>query len=137
MREFLSSPVFREISGIRWNLGEFGEIREISGKFRGTQWNSVGFCMALSMNSVGIPGGFRGDAGFLGKFGVWGGFGRFGASKGFCANNQGDTLLANDCSPLPKWFIQRPESQNALLVDSVPGFGAPGKANLPRILGRH
>ena len=44
---------FREISGIRWNLGEFGEIREISGKFRGIQWNSVGFCMALSMNSVG------------------------------------------------------------------------------------
>ena len=35
---------------IRWSLGEFGEIGEISGKFRGTQWNSVGFCTALSMN---------------------------------------------------------------------------------------
>ena len=45
--------------------------------------------MALSMNSVGIPGGCRGSAGFSGKFGVWGGFGRFGGSKGFCANNQG------------------------------------------------
>ena len=44
--------------------------------------------MALSMNSVGIPGGFRGSAGFSGKFGVWGGFGRFGGSKGFCANSQ-------------------------------------------------
>ena len=49
----------------------------------------MGFCMALSMNSVGIPGGFRGNAGFSGKSGVWGGFGRFGRSKGFCANSQG------------------------------------------------
>ena len=73
--EFLSSPHFSEISGIRWNLAEFWEIREISGKLRGTQWNSVGFCMTLSMNSVGMPGGFRGNAGFSGKFGVWGGFG--------------------------------------------------------------
>ena len=87
MREFLSSPDFPEISGIRWNLGEFGEILEISGKLRGIRWNSVGFCMVLSMNSAGIPGGSRGAAGFSGKFGVWGGFGRFGASKGFCANS--------------------------------------------------
>ena len=29
----------------------------------------MGFCMALGMNSVGIPGGFRGNAGFMG-FGV-------------------------------------------------------------------
>ena len=35
----------------------------------------MGFCMALSMNSVGIPGGFRSNAGFSGKFRVWGGFG--------------------------------------------------------------
>ena len=43
----------------------------------------MGFCMALSMNSVGrgdfmnsvgIPGGFRGNARFSGKFGVCGGF---------------------------------------------------------------
>ena len=70
---------------------EFGRIRgrEISGKFRGTQWNSVGLCMALSMNSVGIPGGFRCNAGSSGKFGVWGGFGRFGGLKGFCANSHG------------------------------------------------
>ena len=47
----------------------------------------MGFCMTLSMNSVGIPGGFRGNAGFSGKFGVWGGFGRFGGSKGFYANS--------------------------------------------------
>ena len=34
------------------------------------------FSMALSMNSAGIPGGFRGNAGlFSGKFGVWAGFG--------------------------------------------------------------
>ena len=70
MREFLSSPDFPEISGIRWNLGEFAEIREILGKLRGTQWDSVGFCMALSMNSVGIPGGFRGNARVFGK--IWG-----------------------------------------------------------------
>ena len=57
---------------------EFGRIRkilEISAKFGGIQWNSVGFCMALSMNSVGIPGGFRGNAVISGKVGVWGGFG--------------------------------------------------------------
>ena len=47
----------------------------------------MGFGMALSMNSVRIPGGFRGNAGFSGKFGVWRGFGRFGGSKGFCANS--------------------------------------------------
>ena len=87
LREFLSSPDFAEISGIRWNLGEFGETRDISGKLRGTQWNSVGFCMALSMNSVGFPGGFRGSSGFSGKFGVWGGFGWFAGSKGFCGKH--------------------------------------------------
>ena len=62
----------------------------------GTQWNSVGFCMALNVNSVGIPGGFRGNAGFSGKFGVWGGFRRFGASKGFCASSQ--HWGANQCT---------------------------------------
>ena len=80
---------FPEISGIRWNLGEFGEIREISGKLRGTQWEFSGaLYAALNMNSAGIPGGFRCSAGFSGKLGVWGGFGRFGGSKGFCANSQ-------------------------------------------------
>ena len=88
MREFLSSPDFPEISGIRWYFGDFREIREISGKIGGMQWNSVGFCMTLTMNSVGIPGGFRGNAGFSRNLGVWGGFGRFRASKGFCANDQ-------------------------------------------------
>ena len=39
------------------------------------------------MNSVKIPGGFRGNPGFSGNLGVWGAFGRFGASKGFCANS--------------------------------------------------
>ena len=49
-----SSPplISRKFPGIRWNFGEIGEIREISGKLRGTQRNSVGFCMPLSMNSV-------------------------------------------------------------------------------------
>ena len=28
----------------------------------------MGFCMALDMNSVGIPGAFRGNAGFSGKW---------------------------------------------------------------------
>ena len=53
---------------------EFGRIRGNSGNFGKTQgnsqWNSVGVCMALSMNSVGIPGGFRGNARFSGK--IWG-----------------------------------------------------------------
>ena len=48
----------------------------------------MGSCMALDVNSMGIPGGFRGNAGFSGTFGVSGGFGRFGVSKGFCANSQ-------------------------------------------------
>ena len=42
----------------------------------------MGFCKALSMNSVRIPGGFRGNTGFSGKFGVWGGFRRLGGSNG-------------------------------------------------------
>ena len=79
---FLSSPDFVEIINCRASV-EFGKIREISGKLQGTQWNSVGFCMAVSMNSVEIPGGFRGNAGFSGNFGVWGGFGRFGGQKAF------------------------------------------------------
>ena len=87
LRDFLSSPDFPEISGICWNLGELGEIREISEKFRGTQWNSVGFCMALSMNSVGIPGGFRGgNAGFRENLG----FGVVSGDSGsndFCARH--------------------------------------------------
>ena len=39
---------------------EFGRNQGNSrnfGQIQGIQWNSVGFCMALSMNSVGIPGG--------------------------------------------------------------------------------
>ena len=55
-----------EFGQIWGNSGNFGKIR------RGTQWNSVGFCMALSMNSVGIPGGFRGNARFSGKNSVFG-----------------------------------------------------------------
>ena len=44
---------------------EFGQIWGNSGNFRKIQWNSVGFCMALNMKSVGVPG-FRGQAGFSG-----------------------------------------------------------------------
>ena len=32
----------------------------------------MGFRMALNMSSVGIPGAFRGNAGFSGSLGVWG-----------------------------------------------------------------
>ena len=68
VRRFLAECVNSSLSGIRWNLGEFGEI---SGKFRGTQWNSVGFCMALSMgNSWGISG----QTLIFGKIGGWGWF---------------------------------------------------------------
>ena len=54
--------------------------------------------MALNMNSVGIPGEFRGNAGFSRNILGWGGFGRFGASKGFCANSQPESDLALDHS---------------------------------------
>ena len=32
--------------------------------------------MALNVNAVGIPGGYRGNDWFSGKFVVWGGFGQ-------------------------------------------------------------
>ena len=66
---------FQGFGGIWANSGKFRD------KVRGTQWNAMGFCMALSMNSVGIPGGFRGNAGFSGIFVVWGGFGWFGGGQ--------------------------------------------------------
>ena len=56
-----------------WASGKFGKFQEDSGELRGIQW---GFAWRLVyMNSVGIPGGFRGNAGFSGKSGLWGGFG--------------------------------------------------------------
>ena len=57
------------------------------------------------MNSVGIPGGFRVNAGFSGNLGVklfGGGFGRFGASKVFCANSQPVLGLSLWCFNLRK-----------------------------------
>ena len=58
-----SSPLilrkFPGFSGIWANSGNFGKI----------QGNSVEFSMVLSMNSVGIPGGFRGNAGFRENWG--------------------------------------------------------------------
>ena len=41
------------------NSGKLGKFQENSGELSGV------FCMALNMNSVGIPGGFRGNA-------IWG-----------------------------------------------------------------
>ena len=49
---------------------EFGRFRGNSGNFGKIQGNSVGFCMALSMNSVGIPGGFGATPDFQQK--IWG-----------------------------------------------------------------
>ena len=72
---------------------EFGRFPGKSGKFREIHGNSVGFRMALSMNSVGIPGGFRGNAGFLGKdlgFGVVSG--DLGGQKVFCAKSKPNTV---------------------------------------------
>ena len=83
-----SSPDFPEISG---DLVEFGRDRENSGNLGKPPENTVefsGVCMALNMNSVRIPGGFRRNARFSGKIWGRGGFGRFGVSKGFCANSQ-------------------------------------------------
>ena len=62
---------FQGFGGIWAISGKFGKFRENSGEFSGIQCGFV----ALSMNSVGIPGRFRGNAGCSGRFGVWGGFG--------------------------------------------------------------
>ena len=43
----------------------------------------MGFCMALSMNSVGIPGGFRGNAGFRENLGFGVVSGDLGGQKAF------------------------------------------------------
>ena len=43
----------------------------------------MGFCMALHMNSAGIPGGFWGNAGFPGNLGFWGVSGDLGPQKAF------------------------------------------------------
>ena len=49
-----SSPLISQgIWEIGVNRSEFGQLR--------THWNSARFCMALLRNSVGIPGGFRGN----------------------------------------------------------------------------
>ena len=54
-----SSPplILSEISGR--NLGEFDEMWETFGKIQG---NSVGFCMALNANSVGVPDNISGKS---------------------------------------------------------------------------
>ena len=48
----------------------------------------MGFCMALSMNSVGIPGGVRGNAGFSGKLG-------FGVVSGDLGGQNAFAQIAN------------------------------------------
>ena len=48
----------------------------------------MGFCMALSTNSVGIPGGFRGNTGFSGKFG-------FGVVSGDLGGQRAFAQIAN------------------------------------------
>ena len=57
------------ICPISLNFGEIGENSRKFRKLRGTQWNSVGFCMELSMNSVGTAGKYRGNARFSRK--IW------------------------------------------------------------------
>ena len=74
-----------------------GKTRKISGEFGGTQRNSVGFCMALSMSSVGISGKFWGNAGFSGNFGVVSG--DLGGQKAFCANSHPE--------PQKRWYKNR------------------------------
>ena len=69
------SPKFQGFGGIWANSGKFGTFQE----------NSVGFCMVLSMNSVGISGQHRPDVRENLGFGVVSG--DLG-SKGFCANSQ-------------------------------------------------
>ena len=57
-------PISRKcqgFGGIWANSGKIGKFRENSVELSGIQW---GFVWRLVMNSVGIPGGFRGNAGF-------------------------------------------------------------------------
>ena len=77
----LISRKFQGFGGIWANPGKFGKFRENSGEFSGIQW--VFFCMVLSMNSVGIPGGFRATPDFREKF--WFGVvsGDLGGQKAF------------------------------------------------------
>ena len=51
----------------------------------------MGFCMALSMNSVGIPGGFRGKAGFWENLG-------FGVVSGDLGGRKAFAQIATSCS---------------------------------------
>ena len=60
MREFLSPLVSLKFLGIWGNWGKFGTIQENSGEFS----------MALSRNSVGIPGNFGATPGFPGNLGL-------------------------------------------------------------------
>ena len=65
-------PISWKFQGFGGIWAKFGKFRGNSGELSGIQW---GFCMALNMTSVGIPGGYRGNVRFSGKFVVWGGFG--------------------------------------------------------------
>ena len=71
-----------DISGIGWNLGEFGEIREISGKFRGIQWGFVWRLVRIQWEFLGDFGATPDLRGNLG-FGVVSG--DLGGQKAFCA----------------------------------------------------
>ena len=53
----------------------------------------MGFCMALSMNSVGIPGGFRGNAGFRENLGFGVVSGDLGGQKAFAQIARSDAEI--------------------------------------------
>ena len=64
-------PQFSENWARNW-----AKFRKDFGKFRGTHWNLVGFCMAFTRTSVGILGGFGGIPVFF-----FLGFGKFGGKN--------------------------------------------------------
>ena len=80
--------------------------------------------MALSMNSVGIPGRFRGNAGSR-KFGVWGGFGILGAALGVRNSTLGIRnyilgMASHEGIRKPQFSEQLPERFSELLEEGIP-----------------
>ena len=70
MREFPSFPEFPEISGIRWNLGEFGEVLGHSGNVGETQFSGIQFVWRLIRIQWEFLGDFSGGRpGFREKLG--------------------------------------------------------------------
>ena len=107
---------------------EFGRFR---GKFSGNQWNSVGFRMALNINSVGILGGFRGSVEFLAKIRDWDNSGQLGPQKALRKQTQHTLWVFKQSLTLillQKYRQNRCPAEvrsEILRTARFPGFGCP------------